>query len=89
PGRILVSGALRNIREAEVVAPPVLVVLRDAKGAEVARRVVRLDGPPVLPGQVQGFAVVIPDPQGRVAGLDADFVLTSPPAPAAAAASEP
>lgn len=89
PGRILVSGALRNIREAEVVAPPVLVVLRDAKGAEVARRVVRLDGPPVLPGQVQGFAVVIPDPQGRVAGLDADFVLTPPPAPAAAAASEP
>jgi len=83
PGRVLVSGALRNIREAEVVAPPVLVVLRDAKGAEVVRRVVRLDGPPVLPGQVQGFAVVIADPQGRVAGLDADFVLASPSEPPA------
>lgn len=78
PGRVLVSGALRNIRDVEVVPPPVLVVFRDAKRAEVARRVVRLEGPPILPGQVQGFAVVLPDPQGRVAGLDVDYVLTAP-----------
>lgn len=79
PGRTLVSGALRNIRDIEVVPPPLVVVLKDAKGATVTRRVVRLEGPPILPGQVQGFAVVIPDPQGRVARLSVDYLLEETP----------
>lgn len=83
PGRTLVSGALRNIRDIEIVPPPLVVVLKDAKGAEVTRRIVRLEGPPILPGQVEGFAVVIPDPQGRVAELDVDYLLSDAPAPAA------
>ncbi len=87
-GRTLVSGALRNIRDIEVVPPPLVIVLKDAKGAEVTRRILRLDGPPILPGQVQGFAVVIPDPQGRVAGLDVDYLLNEAPPPAAKGASK-
>lgn len=95
PGRTLVSGALRNIRDIEVVPPPLVIVLKDAKGAEVTRRILRLEGPPILPGQVQGFAVVIPDPQGRVAGLDVDYLLEAAPkklaarAPAAPVAGKP
>jgi len=88
PGRTLVSGALRNIRDIEVVSPPLVVVLKDAKGATVTRRVLRLDGPPILPGQVQGFAVVIPDPQGRVAGLSVDYLLEDAPRPAAKSSSK-
>lgn len=83
--RALVSGALRNVRDIEVEAPPLVVALTDASGAEVARRIVRLEGPPILPGQVQGFAVVLPDPQGRAAGLTVDYLSPPPhsrPAPA-------
>jgi len=87
PGRTLVSGALRNIRDIEIVPPPLVVVLKDAGGVEVTRRIVRLDGPPILPGKVQGFAVVIPDPQGRVAKLSVDYLLEQAPRPAAKAPS--
>src|SRR5690606_36201108 len=75
PGRILVSGALRNVRENERIAPPVRVALLDARGAEIGHAVVRIDAAPVLPGKVQGFAAIIPDPGARAAGIGVDFVL--------------
>ena len=89
PGKVIVSGALRNIRDNEVVVPPVRVALLNAAGAEVAHRIVRLETAPVLPGKVQGFAVVIPDPERKASGVGVDFVLepkktaqaAPPPAP--------
>lgn len=86
PGLVMVSGALRNVREREVVAPPVRVALLDAQGREIAHRVLRLDAPPVLPGQVQGFAVLIPDPGARAQGVGVDFADAPAPAPPAVAA---
>lgn len=82
PGRILVSGALRNVREDERVAPPVRVALLDAHGAEIGHAVVRIEAAPVLPGKVQGFAAVIPDPGARAQGIGVDFLLETTPAPA-------
>lgn len=96
PGKVVVSGALRNVRDREVVAPPVRVALLDAEGREIAHDVVRIDAPPVLPGKVQGFAVLLPDPGGRAQGVGVDFAPepkrdpTHPPverAPAAPSAS--
>ena len=75
PNKIVVSGALRNIRDNEVVAPPVRVALLDAAGAEVAHSIIRLETAPVLPGKVQGFAVVIPDPEHKASGVGVDFVM--------------
>ena len=75
PGKVVVSGALRNIRDNEVVAPPVRVALLNAAGSEVAHRIVRLETAPVLPGKVQGFAVVIPDPDRKASGVGVDFVM--------------
>jgi predicted Zn finger-like uncharacterized protein len=74
PGKVVVSGALRNVREREVVAPPVRVALLDSHGAEIGHAVVTIDAAPVLPGAVQGFAVVIADPGARGAGVGVDFV---------------
>ena len=76
PGRVVVSGALRNVRDREVVAPPVLVALLDAHGAEIGHAVVAIDAAPVLPGGVQGFAVVIADAGARGVGVGVDFVAT-------------
>ncbi|MBA4803594.1 MAG: zinc-ribbon domain-containing protein [Brevundimonas sp.] len=77
PGRILVSGALRNVRDDERVAPPVRVALLDSHGAEIGHALVRIDAAPVLPGKVQGFATIIPDPGARAAGIGVDFVLSA------------
>ncbi len=74
PGAVLVSGALRNVRDEEIVAPPVRVALLDGHGAELAFRVVEIDAAPVLPGKVQGFAVMIPDPGGHAADIGVDFL---------------
>ena len=86
PGKVLVSGALRNVRDEERIAPPVRVALLDRQGAEIGHAVVRIDAAPVLPGKVQGFAATILDPGGKGAGVGVDFVLD---APAAAAAARP
>lgn len=97
PGQVVVAGALRNIRDREVVAPAVRVALLDAEGAEVEHRIVPIRAAPVLPGKVQGFAVVMPDPGARGVGIGVRFVeqdqrakaVTAPardtPAPAAPA----
>jgi predicted Zn finger-like uncharacterized protein len=76
PNKVVVSGALRNVRDREVVAPPVRVALLDAHGAEIGHAIVDIDAAPVLPGGVQGFAVVILDPGARGAGVGVDFVAT-------------
>lgn len=86
PGLIVVSGAVRNIRETEVSSPPIRVILQDERGVEIASRVVRPDWPPILPGKVEGFATVIADPQGKAAGMTTKFILEparkAPPRPA-------
>jgi len=95
PGKVLVSGALRNVRDNERIAPPVRVALLDADGAEIGHAVVRIDAAPVLPGKVQGFAVVIPDPGANGQGVGVAFVLAAPqarptaPRPAASPAHAP
>jgi predicted Zn finger-like uncharacterized protein len=86
PDRVLVSGALRNVRSDEIVAPPVRLALLDAHGAEIGHAVVRIDAAPVLPGKVQGFAVLIADPGSKAAGVDVIFQsLEADPHPAPAA----
>jgi len=75
PGVVVVSGALRNVRDDERVAPAIRVALLDARGAEIGHRLVHIDAAPVLPGKVQGFATLIPDPGAKGAGVGVDFAL--------------
>jgi hypothetical protein len=73
------------VRDTEIVSPPVRVALLDANGAEVGFKIVQIDAAPVLPGKVQGFAALIPDPGGHGAGIGVDFApaLPAPAKPAA------
>ena len=89
PGKVLVSGALRNVRDDERIAPPVRVSLLDRQGAEIGHAVVRIDAAPVLPGKVQGFAAVIPDPGARGQGVGVAFVLDERPAAVASRPAPP
>jgi len=80
PDMVMVSGALRNVRGREVQPPPVRVALLDDHGAEIGHAVITLDGPPVLPGGVQGFAAMIRDPAARGVDVGLHFVGTTPAA---------
>jgi predicted Zn finger-like uncharacterized protein len=82
PDMVMVSGALRNVRDREIVAPPVRVALLDAHGAEVGFALIELHGAPVLPGGVQGFAALIRDPGAHGVDVGVDFAKDGP-APAA------
>lgn len=79
PSMVIVSGAVRNVRDDERVVPTIRVALLDKDGHEVAHDFVRLDAPPVLPGKVQGFAVRLPDPGGRAHEVATDFAPDAPP----------
>ncbi|RZJ06149.1 MAG: hypothetical protein EON89_01130 [Brevundimonas sp.] len=91
PSKVLISGALRNVRDNERIAPPVRVALLDAHGAEIGFKIVQIDAAPVLPGGVQGFAALIDDPGAKGAGVGVDFVLDAKAhaAPPAHHAAEP
>lgn len=89
PGKVVISGALRNIRDNEVVAPPVRIALLDASGAAIDHRVVRLEAAPVLPGKVLGFALVVPDPDHKIASVKVDFVMEPQDAPRAQSVKAP
>ncbi|MEG1451190.1 MJ0042-type zinc finger domain-containing protein [Brevundimonas sp.] len=87
--QIYVSGALRNLRDREIVAPPIRIALLDRTGREYDHHILRLEGAPVLPGGVRGFAVILPNADGRFAEtrlrLVADEASEKPPARPAAA----
>jgi predicted Zn finger-like uncharacterized protein len=78
PGMVVVSGALRNVRDREIVAPPIRVSLLDEHGAEIGFKVVQIDAAPVLPGKVQGFAALIADPGQATADIGVNFLAVAP-----------
>lgn len=79
PAKVIVSGAIRNIRDREIQPPPVRVALLDAHGVEIGFKIIPINTAPVLPGGVQGFAAVVPDPGQKIVGIGVDFA----PEPAA------
>ena len=72
--QIYVSGALRNLRDHEIVVPPIRIALLDRSGREYDHHILRLQEPPVLPGAVQGFAVVLPNTEGRFAETRVELI---------------
>lgn len=74
PGMVLVSGAVRNVREREAVTPTIRIALLDAEGAEIGHTLVAVPGEPVAPGAVRGFAALAPDPGARAADIGVTFV---------------
>lgn len=77
PAKVIVSGAIRNIRDREIQAPSVRIALLDAHGAEIGFKIIPIDTAPVLPGGIQGFAAVVSDPGQKIVGIDVDFVAES------------
>lgn len=89
PDMVLVSGAIRNIRDRSISPPAVRIALLDAEGAEIRHRVVAVPARSIRPGAVTGFAALIPDPGSRAADVGFTFAERPRVRPAAAPAPPP
>lgn len=78
PGRVLVSGALRNVRDRAITPPVVRIALLDAEGHEIGHQMLTVPGPAIEPGAVLGFATLAPDPRAQVADIGVAFDLNAP-----------
>lgn len=88
-GQVLISGAVRNVRDDAVEAPPVRVMLLNAQDEQVGEVLVYIQGGPIQPGAVRGFAALADDPHARAADIDVAFDLDAPPPPPAPKKTEP
>jgi predicted Zn finger-like uncharacterized protein len=81
-----VTGAVRNVRDEPVAAPPIRLTLIDKSGKEVATLVADALNARVPPGAVRYFAITMPDPPAGAAELEVRFELPAKTAEAAPAA---
>jgi len=78
---LAVSGALRNVRDRAVVAPPLRISLLDASGHPVAVEIADPDGAQIPPGEARHFLIDVVDPPASAANVDITFVLGAPKRP--------
>jgi predicted Zn finger-like uncharacterized protein len=81
-----VSGALRNVRDRAVAAPPLRISILDAGGRTLAVKIADPGGALIPPGEARHFLVDVVDPPQGAANVEIAFVLGAakrPPAPAA------
>jgi predicted Zn finger-like uncharacterized protein len=81
---LAVSGALRNVRDRAVVAPPLRISVLDASGHPVAVEIADPGGAQIPPGEARHFLVDVVDPPASAANVDITFVLDAPKRPRAA-----
>lgn len=68
-----VTGAVRNVRDEAVSAPPLRLSLRDKSGKEVATLVADVLNARVPPGATRYFAITMPDPPADAEELEVRF----------------
>jgi predicted Zn finger-like uncharacterized protein len=82
-----VTGAIRNVSQSALIAPPLRITLTDPAGKTVAVQIAKPDGVTLPVGAVRYFAVAIIDPPALARDMDVDFVLDKPVQKAPAAHS--
>ncbi len=78
---LAVSGALRNVRDRAVAAPPLRISVLDASGHPVAVKIADPGGALIPPGEARHFLVDVVDPPASAADVDITFVLNAPKRP--------
>ena len=86
---LTVTGALRNIRDKAIVAPPLKISLLNVAGREVAVKLGYPAGPPIPPGEARHFPVNMLDPPISATDVEIVFVPDAPRRKAAPAPAVP
>ena len=72
---LVITGALRNIRDRPVIAPPLKISLLNPAGRPVAVKIADPDGARIPPGEARRFVVNVLDPPVSATDVDIAFVL--------------
>ena len=72
---LVITGALRNIRDKPVVAPPLKISLLNPAGRALAVKIADPDGARIPPGEARRFVVNVLDPPVSATDVDIAFVL--------------
>lgn len=75
---LVITGALRNIRDKPVVAPPLRISLLNSTGRSLAVKIADPDGARIPPGEARRFAINMLDPPVSATDIDIAFVLGRP-----------
>jgi hypothetical protein len=73
-----VTGAIRNVSQSALIAPPLRITLTDPAGKTLAVQIAKPDGVTIPVGAVRYFAVSIIDPPALARDMDVDFLLDKP-----------
>ena len=76
---LVISGALRNIRDRPIVAPPLRISLLNTAGRSLAVKIADPDGARIPPGEARRFVINMLDPPVSATDVDIAFVLDRPP----------
>jgi predicted Zn finger-like uncharacterized protein len=80
-----VSGALRNVRDGPVAAPPLRISVLDGAGRTLAIKIADPGGALIPPGEARHFMIDVVDPPAGAADVEITFVLGAPKRPPVAA----
>lgn len=83
---VVVTGAIRNITEHEVVAPPLRVELLNGEGKRVAGQLAATQNARIPPGEVRHFSLTFMDPPRTAKDLQVGFAVEAGAATAVKAA---
>ena len=72
---LVISGALRNIRDRPIVAPPLRISLLNTAGRSLAVKIADPDGARIPPGEARRFVINMLDPPVSATDVDIAFVL--------------
>lgn len=70
-----VSGVVRNVEQADVVAPPLRVTLYNKAGKRVMGKLAAAADPKIPPGETRHFAIALIDPPMTAAELEVAFAM--------------
>lgn len=84
-----VTGAVRNVRDEPLAAPPIRITLRDKAGVELATLLADPMSARVPPGGVRYFAIAMPDPPAGAAEIEIGFEVSGHESPKGAHAAPP
>jgi hypothetical protein len=72
---LAVSGAIRNVEDRPIAAPPLRISLMSRQGRRVAGQIATLVSAPIPPGETRRFATAIFDPPFSAQDLQVDFAV--------------
>jgi predicted Zn finger-like uncharacterized protein len=75
PGKVYITGEVRNVERRAAEAPPLRVTLIGKNGVKLVAKVMSLPTGDLRPGQAESFSLMLADPRAEAVDVDVGFAL--------------